>query len=305
MNALISEFDFINNHVINLLEKRGIYTVNDFLRSDSRFIERISSLTYLEISEVKKYITKSFSATPLNAFKYYQRILSHSVLIPTGILELDDLLQGGLFTGTIYEICSPPSNDKTLFILLILNKILSDSGIFFLDTKQEFSGKYLKALLSKDKNQEDCLQLMNKILVKQISTKYDLIRALFDIKQDLKNGSSVRIIIIHYLPVLFLDTNNNTENNIMNHLANVLRYIAHVHHVVIIITNLITTWNDGDFRFSSGIKEKVACGKYWLSIPNVRLGLNRKEENILQISLLKHDNVTNIRQCFIDLNKIV
>lgn len=35
--------------------------------------------------EVKKYLAKNASALPLNGLKYYQKIMTHSVLLSTGI----------------------------------------------------------------------------------------------------------------------------------------------------------------------------------------------------------------------------
>lgn len=67
---------------------------------------------------------------------------------------MDELLQGGLFTGTIYEFCGTADSDKFQIILTILHNVLcAGNKAYFLDTKRDFSAKFMKKKLEKDKNQ--------------------------------------------------------------------------------------------------------------------------------------------------------
>lgn len=130
--------------------------------------------------------------------------------------------------------------------------------------------------------------MLSKLLVKHISSKYKLISTLFDIKQELEKGLDVKLIVIHSISVLILNSNDPVENNhILNHLANTLRYIAIELNVIIIVTNLITTRNEWVLEGNENIVEKVCCGKYWRGVPNVRLKITVGVDNKLEFNILK------------------
>ncbi|XP_066253045.1 DNA repair protein RAD51 homolog 4-like [Euwallacea similis] len=289
---------------IQLLKKRDIHTVLDFLKTENKALERYTSLTYPEIIEIKKYVAKHFSAPPINALTRYHKILSNSALISTGITNLDELLKGGLLTGTIYEICGPADSKKLELILTILAHVLcannSENVVYFLDTKRDFSAKCMRTKLSQIKTEEQTLLLLNRILIRHITDKYELISAMFAIKQELEQGLSLRVIVIHSLSVLFASSTDRDENNnILNHLANILRYIAVEHNVAIILTNLVTTWTQGGFHGNSYTVEKIACGKYWSSVPNVCIKINELSENLSKLTLIKFNNVMEKKTCII------
>lgn len=135
--------------------------------------------------------------------------------------------------------------------------------------------------------------MLSKLLVKHIPSKYTLISTLFDIIQELKKGLDVKLIIIHSISVLTLNTNDPVENNhLLNHLANTLRYIAIELNVIIIVTNLITTWNEWVLEGNENMVEKVCCGKYWREVPNVRVKITGVD-NKLEFNLLKNNNNTS------------
>ncbi|XP_066146084.1 DNA repair protein RAD51 homolog 4 [Euwallacea fornicatus] len=289
---------------VQLLKKRNIYTVLDFLKTENKILERHTSLTYPEIIEVKKYVAKYFSAPPINALTLYHKILSNSALISTGIPNLDELINGGLLTGTIYEICGAADSKKFDLVLTILVHVLcasnSENVVYFLDTKRDFSAKHMRTKLSQIKTEEQTLHLLKRILIRHIADKYELISAMFVIKQELEQGLSLRVIVIHSLSVLFASSMDPDENNnILNHLANILRYIALEHNVAIIITNLVTTWTQGGFHGSSHTVEKIACGKYWSSVPNVCIKISELSENLSKLTLIKFNNVVEKETCTI------
>lgn len=100
--------------------------------------------------------------------------------------------------------------------------------------------------------------------------------------------------------MLFLSSNDHSENNnLLNHLANVLRYIAAEHNVAVIVTNLVTTWTEGDFQSYQETIEKIACGKYWRGVPNVKVKIGKKHREGVDVSLLKFNNVCSNVSCVI------
>ncbi|KAF7272016.1 hypothetical protein GWI33_015157 [Rhynchophorus ferrugineus] len=180
----------------------------------------------------------------------------------------------------------------------------SDNNIYFLDSRQKLSTKTLKKLLNNE-FKDKCLHVMNKLLIKRIHDKYEIISALFDIKNELdNNANTVRLVIIDSLPTLFLTSADNTENNnILNHLANILRYLANKHHVAIIVNNLITIWAEGDISAINNIHERIACGKYWKTVPNFRIKLKKLRQSI-EICLVKSNVIQNQKHCSVEMNEL-
>lgn len=126
--------------------------------------------------------------------------------------------------------------------------------------------------------------------MKQINTKYELINTLHNIKEELIKGTiKTRLIIIDSLPPLFYaNSDYNRNNELINHVANILRFLANKFYVVFFITNLITLWKP---EGNECVTEKVGCGKYWSSVPHTTLKIENFIENF-QVSILKSFNRT-------------
>lgn len=77
------------------------------------------------------------------------------------MFRLDNLLDGGLFSGNIYELCGPSASGKTqLCYSVLLNLIITTKkDIVYIDTKNKFSVNRIKQIL-KNKymtNNEVCM----------------------------------------------------------------------------------------------------------------------------------------------------
>lgn len=89
----------------------------------------------------------------------------------------------------------------------------------------------------------------------------------------------------------------NVENNIfLNHLVNIMYYLAMERHMIFFVVNLLTSWTEGDFE-EKQVAENVACGKYWNSIPHNRLQIKRIADEKLQISLIKSCQFSLLASC--------
>ncbi|XP_060528589.1 DNA repair protein RAD51 homolog 2-like [Cylas formicarius] len=283
-------YEPLTQDMIEVLNKKRIFTVLEFLRCDNNVLSQILPLTYQEINESKRFLTKTFAPEATNAFESYKTVLTKSVLILTGIKSIDDLLHGGILTGNIYEFCGLPACGKTRLCSKIINKnLLLGIGIFVLDTKQEFGALQIKNALDPSSN-EDLTSALEHIFVHEITTKFQLVSSLFDIKRQIENGKKVRLIFVDSLSVLFLGSKDFVENNnILNHTANILRFLVNEYHVAVIVTNLMTQWFD-DVKDSSSLRETVACGKYWYNVPDIRLKLEKLADTTTRATLLKDDH---------------
>uniref|UniRef100_A0A6P7GCX5 DNA repair protein RAD51 homolog 4-like n=1 Tax=Diabrotica virgifera virgifera TaxID=50390 RepID=A0A6P7GCX5_DIAVI len=272
--------DNLSCNILKLLNEAEISTVIQFLNSESKKIEKVTGLTLREVLDIRKKLLKLYSK-PISAYDCYQNIISNFALIPTGIERLDILLEGGLFTGNIYEICGLPASGKTLFCLTVLKNIATkaNSDIVYLDTKYDFLGTKLKQMLT-NLNREEIISSMNRIQVLRVTTKSEFLKYLLFIKHSVDNGKPIKLVIIDSLPPLCFISSDQTENNaFLCYTANILHYLAKEHNMVIIVTNLITLWNEGDFKNIDVMKERISCGTYWFGMPNVRICLKKDKYN--------------------------
>ncbi|XP_057668863.1 DNA repair protein RAD51 homolog 4-like [Diorhabda carinulata] len=291
---------YLNTDILKLLNEAQIITVIDFMNCETKKIEKITSLALKEILEIRKELLKKYSRLR-SAFDCYQNILHEFAIIPTGVEKLDLLLEGGLFTGNIYEICGLPASGKTLFCLTLIKNVAltSPDEIIYLDTKCDFLGLKMKQMLS-SLNKEHLISTMNRIKVARVFTKNDFLGHLLTLKHSIESGSSTKLIIIDSIATLsFQSSNQNDNNSFLSYIASILHYLTKEYNIVFVITNLITLWNDGDFKNIDVMKEKVTCGSYWYGVPNARISL-KKERGECKITLVKAVKfVPNINSCCI------
>lgn len=137
---------------------------------------------------------------------------------------------------------------------------------------------------------------MDKVLVYRSYTIYELIRSLEEVKKKLEEEEMrLRLIIIDSLPSVVLSVDDTVKKNaILNLLANIMRCMTSELHVCFLIINLIINWNDGEFQ-TGILTEKTACGKYWKSVPNTRLKMEKldNQDNIYSVKVMKSDTLIN------------
>lgn len=204
-------------------------------------------------------------------------------------------MDGGLFTNNIYELSGLPASGKTLFCLTLAKNVTANlqQSLYYLDCKNNFFGFQFKQLLA-DLSADKIKDAMNRCFVEEITTNHELINSLYAIKSELETctTSKTRIIIIDSLSCVFsqYSMDHSENNNLLTHLVNCMHYLMCEYHVVFLITNLVTQWNNFDLKSDS---ETVACGRFWSSIPNFKLRIEKNNDNSGTISLIKSpDNLS-------------
>ncbi|KAL3268595.1 hypothetical protein HHI36_007703 [Cryptolaemus montrouzieri] len=295
----------LNESVIAALNREKIFTAKDFILCDSQKLAKISLLVFKEILVLKKYLTKKYAAISKNAYDQYKDSIINSAIIPSGIQSIDEFLEGGLLTSNIYEICGQAASGKTLFAYTFIKFIVLEmkQNCFYLDTKNDFSAEKL-SLLCREYSKDDISKGLSKIFIQSIETKYDLLNGLQELVHKLENNFCIRMIIIDSLAAVILNNSKISENNlILSHLARLMHFIATKYHVVFLVTNLVTSWMEGDFSAQLGSKTTIACGKYWYTVPNTRINLKIDKSSL--ILHIERSNVLSSRSITVPFKDIV
>lgn len=270
-----------DENILNNLFERNIYTVNDFLQKKTSNLQSVCNLQCKEVTKLKDYMTVKCSSPFMNGCQFYLN-RTVSTFIQTGIIKLDNILDGGLFAGNIYELCGPSACGKTQLCYSILLNLLitTKKDIVYIDTKNKFSVNRIKQMLkNKCKTNNEINDILNKIHVYSILDIYKLITCLHGLKEKLEP-----IIFIDSLPALYLSFigfDNNDGLCYINHICSVLKYLCNK-NATIMVTNLAVKNCDSTNDF------KPAIGKYWFHIPNTRLMIttiiNQKQQMCINIT---------------------
>lgn len=218
-------------------------------------------------------------------------------------------MEGGLHTGSIYEFSGSPVSGKTQLCLTIASNVAHNlkQHVYYLDSKGSFTGRRVKQILefnNKSALETEIVQSMLKILVKRVNTIHELINCLYALKQEILGGLKLRVAIINSLPSLIygLDLDITTRNGLLNKSLNAMRLLATEHHMVFIVTNLVTNWYEGPFGKQT-CTEKLGLGKYWSSVPDTRLVLKVAGENKYQVSVAKSIRLRAGKSCTFEVTE--
>ncbi|KAK4876208.1 hypothetical protein RN001_012630 [Aquatica leii] len=291
----------LNSPVLEALLAKNIYTVLNFIETEIKHIVAITNLQYKEVLGIRKHLINKYAAVTRDGVSYYNEIITKSALFSTGIKRLDSILQGGFLTGNIYEICGLPASGKTQLNLTLVRNVAQNSilNVYYIDTKNDFSGRKLKAVLDASKTDEEHVkQIMSQILVKKVDTVHDLINTLYEIKNLLYTKTiKLRLIIIDSLPPLFYSISDFSKRyGLITTMVNVMHVLAKEFHTAIVVTNVLTTSYEN--TSTEDISGKIGLGKYWYNVPNTRLTI-KKFENSSECSIIiaKSNRLLEGAQC--------
>ncbi|GJQ75802.1 hypothetical protein Trydic_g17872 [Trypoxylus dichotomus] len=265
----------LNESIIDNLFNKRIFTVTNFIETDIKQLTNITNLSYKNVLTIRKHIINKNAAVTKNGLEAFGEWLGKSALLQTGIQNIDSILNGGLSTGHVYELCGLPASGKTQFCLTVTKNIVGKlkQHVYYLDCKGDFNATRIKTMLETGKiGNGEIIETMSKIFIKRINTLYELINSLYQIKNEIERGLNVKLIIVDSLPTLLYQFEEFCKcNSILNHFVNAMKFLTSEYHTCFVVTNILTTWYEGNIGEEKLLLEKIGCGKYWRSVPNTRL----------------------------------
>lgn len=315
----------ITDNILKTLNQRKIFTVLEFLEQEPEYLAALLKISFKDVIQIRSSLINDYSAFPHKGISMYNDLVANSALIQTGIKSIDSILEGGLLTGNIYELCGLSGVGKTQICFAAIAHVTSNlkQNIYYIDSNLSFSGERMQSILdAKCLDDEEIGNIMNKIKVVNIRNIYQLFSFLHKWKEDLqemRGEYSIRLVIIDSLPPLFFNFYGEGHNDglaQMNHLSNLIRYLAQEHHIAFLVVNLATQYFEVDGLLSEGkIKNvceetknhtnvKPALGKYWLHVPNTRLLVEKKPcSQEAQVTVIKSANIPLGRTCKVNLHE--
>lgn len=125
----------------------------------------------------------------------------------SSFLSFDDLLDGGLKSGNIYDICGLSGTGKTQMCNSIAVHLAEHyrCETLYVDAKNDFSGQRIYNMLNARKcSDTECKVIMNSIRYESIYDVRQFLAILRDLPSYLDKHKNVRCLIVDSLPSLWI-----------------------------------------------------------------------------------------------------
>ncbi|XP_044173849.1 DNA repair protein RAD51 homolog 4-like isoform X3 [Acropora millepora] len=289
MNRLVSlSCGSLKSDQLDVLRSNGIKTVADFISCDVVSLAQKTSIPAKDLSSIQSIVIAQLAAFPLNGKDYYNGLMTRFSIFSTGCKNLDELLDGGLYTGDVTEIVGAAGTGKSQ---ICMNIALSTSMeakkyVIYIDTGGSFCGERIKQLLEGCKaslDDEEIHKILSRISVIQAFDIFSMLEALESVRQRLVSETEdektlqLRLVIVDCLAAVVSPVLGGQQihgHSLMVNLSRILKSLAVEHALAVVITNNVVA----DSSWSSPFSTKPALGPTWGHVPNTRVFIQKQTE---------------------------
>ncbi|XP_066594649.1 DNA repair protein RAD51 homolog 4 isoform X2 [Prorops nasuta] len=299
----------LNIEILSTLKSRKINTIQEFLAERVDKICLFTKLSHKDVLNIKQKFIVLFGGEVYSAIEL---IKIENKKIVTHILCLDDLLQGGLELGQIYEICGSAGSGKTQMCFAITASLATkpNSIVHYIDTKGDFCASRIESMLKTFNGTDKILDRIKVYLVRSTKELFKVLKYIKQVLNEDKNQEIVRLLIIDSVPGIIFKYSKDCEATfILNQLSNICRSIANRYHLPIITTNLISQWVPSLHPEVTSREESSpnsiypTLGKYWTHVPNTRLLMKKIDKEQRKIIVWKSFLLKTQTECTVSINE--
>lgn len=279
-----------------LLSKQKKLTITDFLQEDIDKLARITKLSFKDALQMRCRIISKFSNLCSSGLDAYSSLIKSSAMLPTGIESFDKILNGGLRTGCVFEICGQSGAGKTQVCLTIAMNVAHqfNQTVYYIDSKNDFSASRIQAvLMNKGYSELACRTILEQINVIKIKNIFQLAMFLNSLRRSLshKNSTLCRLIIVDSIPVLyfpFIGGASAEGLGFLNSVMTTIKCLATDFFISVCLVNIATLYTEietpgpeDSAELQSDVEEiRPMLGKYWLHTPNTRCFIQKCVDNL-------------------------
>lgn len=157
------------------------------------------------------------------------------------------MLNGGLQTGNIIDICGLPASGKTqLHTTLAINFAIDrQSETIVIDTKGDFSGERIHRILVHRKidGLSERKDIMERIKVHKCAEPDHLIEFIEKLITEIDSNKNLQLLVIDSLPALWFLYHGNTNAiglRKLSEMTHLLRKLAVEHGIIVLTVNIVT-----------------------------------------------------------------
>lgn len=147
-NLKLKDLPGIGATSIEKLEKAGILSVMAFACRTPNLISDFTGVSQSAARKAIQFAKDNLDELNLNPLSKYSKMKKETYFLPTGSIELDNLLGGGIRSGSITEAHAENGVSKSqLGLTLAINTVIKGYKVIFLDTENAFKEDRLKTIL--------------------------------------------------------------------------------------------------------------------------------------------------------------
>ncbi|KAF7688818.1 DNA repair protein RAD51 homolog 4 [Silurus meridionalis] len=271
----------LSEDLIKALLEGAVRTVEDLVLSDPEHLAQKCSVSYKALVAVRRVLLAQHAAFPISGADLYDELLSSTSILSTGITSVDNLLDSGLYTGEITEVCGGPGTGKTQICFSVAVSVAHElkQNVTYIDTNGGIcANRLLQMLQEKTMDSAEQMNALQRIGVFRAFDVFALLSCLQNLRANsLQMGTvgsgSVKVVIVDSVSAVLshmLGGKQNEGMSLMMQVATELKTIAKDLNVAILVSNHVT--RDGNNQLKAGL------GQSWSHVPRTRILLQRGEQ---------------------------
>ncbi|XP_019616037.1 PREDICTED: DNA repair protein RAD51 homolog 4-like isoform X2 [Branchiostoma belcheri] len=278
--------------VLNSLLNAGVRTVSEFVCMDLELMmTKCGCVSYKDLVAIRKVLLVQYSAFPVGGSSWYEEILSTTAILSTGNSRLDDMLDGGIFTGALTELIGAPGSGKTQICMSLAVHAASrlEQNVLYVDTTGDCSGQRLQDILYYSTGDRESSTL-SRIGFRRIFDPWQLLDLLQKTKAAISKQSDLfysqlKLLIVDSVAAVISPTlgGQQTEGHaILLNISRQLKVLSSEHAIAVLMTNNVV---QGELS-----EPWPGLGRSWQHIPDTRLlvqGTDSPEPQDRHISVMK------------------
>ncbi|XP_029642671.1 DNA repair protein RAD51 homolog 4-like isoform X2 [Octopus sinensis] len=290
----------MTEEVVRALNAANIRNLVEFIDAELEELVHTSGISYKELVALRRVVLAEFSAFPLQASDIYRKLIKSAAILCTGCIRLDQLLDGGLYTGEMTEIVGDSAVGKTQVCLSVTASVAKETkqNILYIDASATFSAERIREMVSvEDEESEENLEaVLSHIHCAKVFNVFELFEVLETIRQELiKQNSSffggLRLIICDSVSAVLspLVGGHQTQGySLLVQVAQKLKALALEYSLAVLVTNNIIG--------SDQSRPVASLGRTWQSVPHNRLHLSRQTPSPSNLGKLV-GTITILKSC--------
>ncbi|CAH1233244.1 RAD51D [Branchiostoma lanceolatum] len=274
--------------VLNSLQHAGVRTVTEFVCMDLELMMTRCCVSYKDLVAIRKVLLVQFSAFPVGGSSWYKEILSTTAILSTGNSRLDDMLDGGIYTGALTELMGAPGSGKTQICMSVAIHVASrlEQNVLYVDTTGACSGRRLQEMLQNSAGDKESAAL-SRIGFRRIFDPWQLLDLLQKTKAAISKQSELfysklKLMIVDSVAAVISPTLGGLQTEghaVMLNVSRQLKVLSSEHAIAVLMTNNVV---QGELS-----EPWPGLGRSWQHIPNTRLLVQVTGTQDRQMLLLK------------------
>jgi len=266
--------------VLQKLQSVGVVSVVSFISHDLDVLAAKSGVGYNELAAIRRVLIAEHAAPVVGGSSLFDVVVATTSIVSVGCRTLDNMLEGGIFTGEITEAVTDRSgvSDALLMNTIVSVVTVMNKNVLFIDTSNHFDVSRLAAMLASQPD-VDVESALKRVKVAKCFDVFELLSKLSTLCEapGPSNDSfycSLKLIVIDGIVDCILPSLSHIHSNsgcgYVSQLVRLLRMLTTDFCYAVLLCNgaghTVTSKN-------TTISKRTAVGRLWLTVPDTRLSV--------------------------------